>query len=125
MILQNVKNILTSYPLKVEGNVTCVMFRRNVHDISSYNCRVSANISEYSKLVQYITRMPDRHNSTVSRMRNFPNLFSEINIPISMIWMIASCGVFRTMRGISKLFHHYFIFLNFESSFRNTLPVEP
>ena len=35
------------------------MFRRNVHDISRYNCRISTNISEYSKLVQYIPRMPD------------------------------------------------------------------
>ena len=45
---------VTSYPPKVEGNVTCVMFRRNVHDISRYNCRISANISEYSKLPEYI-----------------------------------------------------------------------
>ena len=45
---------VTSYPPKVEGNVTCVMFRRNVHDISRYNCRISSNISEYSKLPEYI-----------------------------------------------------------------------
>ena len=30
------------------------MFRSNIHDISRYNCRISTNIPEYSKLVEYI-----------------------------------------------------------------------
>ena len=51
---------ITSYPLKVEGNVTCVMFRRNVYDISRYYCRISANISEYSKLPEYIPQSYSR-----------------------------------------------------------------
>ena len=51
---------ITSYPPKVEGNVACVMFRRNVHDSSHYNCRISANISEYSKLSEYIPQSYSR-----------------------------------------------------------------
>ena len=30
------------------------MFRRNIHDVSRYNCRINTNISDYSKLVEYI-----------------------------------------------------------------------
>ena len=30
------------------------MFRRNIHDVSRYNCRININISDYSKLVEYI-----------------------------------------------------------------------